>query len=69
VKRVLEDEEIEKFSGSPGKMQLVDVDVLINAFRPDAPQHEAYHSWVEQLVTGQERYAMSELVLSALCGF
>jgi hypothetical protein len=47
-------------------MQLVDVDVLINAFRPDAPQHKAYHSWVEQLVAGNEHYAMSELVLSAV---
>ena len=47
-------------------MQLVDVDILIHAFRRDAPEHEAYHSWLEQLLAGDERYAISELVLSAV---
>ena len=47
-------------------MQLADVDVLINAFRADATQHEAYRSWLEQLVASRQRYAMSELVLSAV---
>lgn len=47
-------------------MQLADVDVLINAFRADAPQHEAYRSWLEQLLASGQRYGMSELVLSAV---
>ena len=47
-------------------MQLVDVDVLINAFRADAREHAAYHSWLEELLAGHQRYAMSELVLSAV---
>ena len=47
-------------------MQLADVDVLISAFRPDANQHQAYRSWLEQLLASGQRYALSELVLSAV---
>ncbi len=47
-------------------MQLADVDVLINAFRVDAPQHDAYRSWLEELIASGQRYAVSELVLSAV---
>lgn len=47
-------------------MQLTDVNVLINAFRREAREHERYRLWLERLITGEEHYAMSELVLSAV---
>ena len=47
-------------------MQLTDVNVLINAFRPEAPDHERFRAWLEQLLGGERRYAMSQLVLSAV---
>lgn len=47
-------------------MQLTDVNVLINAFRADAPEHDRYHAWLEQILAADQRYAMSELVLSAV---
>jgi uncharacterized protein len=47
-------------------MQLADVNVLINAFRREAPEHERYRAWVEQLIGGDRRYAVSPLVLSAV---
>lgn len=47
-------------------MQLADVNVLINAFRPEAPDHERYRRWLEQLVGGDRRYAVSQLILSAV---
>ena len=45
-------------------MQLADVNVLINAFRPEASDHDRYRGWLEQLIAGDQRYAVSELVLS-----
>ena len=47
-------------------MQLPDVDVLVNAFRPDAPRHVAYRAWLEALVSGERRFAMSDLVLCSV---
>lgn len=47
-------------------MQLADVNVLINAFRPDAVDHDRHRVWLEQLIGGDQRYAMSELVLSSV---
>ncbi|CAN5509666.1 type II toxin-antitoxin system VapC family toxin [soil metagenome] len=47
-------------------MQLADVNILINAFRSEAPEHNRYRTWVEQLISGNERYAMSELILRAV---
>jgi hypothetical protein len=47
-------------------MQLADVNVLINAFRSEVADHDRYRAWLEQLIGGDRRYAMSELVLSAV---
>lgn len=47
-------------------MQLPDVNVLINAFRPDAPNHERYRGWLEELIAGERRYAISDFVLSSV---
>lgn len=45
-------------------MRLVDVNVLVYAFRADAPGHAAHRSWLEALVAGDEAYAVSDHVLS-----
>jgi toxin-antitoxin system PIN domain toxin len=45
---------------------LPDVNVLIYAFRQDAPYHRLCRPWLERVLEGDERYAMSRLALSAL---
>lgn len=45
-------------------MRLVDVNVLVYAFRTDAPEHAPYAAWLEQLVNSDEAYAVSDLILS-----
>ncbi len=47
-------------------MILADVNVLIYAFRADAPQHRACRNWLESIVHGDVRYGVSPLALSAL---
>ena len=44
-------------------MILPDAAVLVYAHREDAPHHEDYRDWLEQLVDGPNAYAMSDLVL------
>jgi len=46
-------------------MQLLDVNVLLYAARRDAPEHQKYATWLEDLLKGSETYAISELVLSS----
>jgi toxin-antitoxin system PIN domain toxin len=45
-------------------MQLVDVSLLVYAYREDAPGHEAYRTWVEGLLDSDRAYGISDLVLS-----
>lgn len=45
-------------------MRLVDVNVLVYAFRADAPGHAAHRAWVESLVASDEAYAVSDHVLA-----
>jgi len=45
-------------------MRLVDVNVLVYAFRADAPVHAAYRAWVESLVGSDEAYGVSDHVLA-----
>lgn len=45
-------------------MRLVDVNVLVYAFRTDAPDHPAYAAWLEALVNADEAYAVSDLILA-----
>jgi hypothetical protein len=45
-------------------MRLVDVNVLVYAFRTDAPDHTAYAAWLQELVNADETYAVSDLILS-----
>lgn len=45
-------------------MRLVDVNVLVYAFRADAPDHAAYRGWLEALLASDEAYAVSDQVLA-----
>jgi toxin-antitoxin system PIN domain toxin len=47
-------------------MILPDVNVLIYAFRSDAPQHGQSRAWLENTVANNVRFGISELVLSAV---
>jgi uncharacterized protein len=47
-------------------MILPDVDILIYAFRRDAPYHAVCNSWLTGAVAGEGRFAVSLLTLSAL---
>jgi len=43
---------------------LLDVNVLVHAFREASPEHAAYRAWLEATVAGDEPFGLSELVLS-----
>lgn len=45
-------------------MLLVDVNVLVYSHRADAPNHSSYRRWLEDLINGDEAYAMTDIVLS-----
>ncbi len=45
-------------------MQLIDVNVLVYAFRKDAPRHADYASWLQELVSGDHPFGISDLVFS-----
>ncbi|MBI5948631.1 MAG: type II toxin-antitoxin system VapC family toxin [Chloroflexi bacterium] len=45
-------------------MQLPDVNPLVYAFRPDLPEHAAYHDWLTRLLQDRDGFGVSELVLS-----
>ena len=45
-------------------MVLADVNVLVYAHREDTEHHLACRSWLEATINGEERYGVSELVLS-----
>jgi toxin-antitoxin system PIN domain toxin len=45
-------------------MRLVEVKVLVYAHRRDAARHEDYADWLGGLLSGQEPYGISDLVLS-----
>ncbi len=47
-------------------MILPDVNVLVYAFRADAPRHADYHAWLTSRVRGRESFGVSELVLSGV---
>jgi toxin-antitoxin system PIN domain toxin len=43
---------------------LPDVNVLVYAHRADAPNHAPIRAWLEDVVNGDERFGLSDLVLS-----
>lgn len=47
-------------------MILPDVNVLIYAFRRDAPQHAVCRSWLDGIVSGDARFGVSPMALSAV---
>jgi toxin-antitoxin system PIN domain toxin len=47
-------------------MILPDVNVLINAFRTDAPDHELCRHWLVDVVQGEARFGLSPLALAAV---
>jgi hypothetical protein len=42
-----------------------DVNVLVYAHREDAPDHLAYRTWLEQLMSGPAPFGLAELVLAS----
>jgi len=46
-------------------MLFPDVNVLIYAFRSGAPNHTAFRDWLEETITGESAFGLSDLVLSA----
>ena len=45
-------------------MRLIDVNVLVYAFREDAPDHKAFADWLNAVINGREAFGLSDLVLS-----
>jgi toxin-antitoxin system PIN domain toxin len=45
-------------------MLLIDVNVLVYAFREDAPDHLAYHRWLTDIVSSGEPFGLADVVLS-----
>jgi uncharacterized protein len=43
---------------------LPDVNVLVCAYRADAPKHQRYRHWLEGVLRGNEAYGLTDLVLS-----
>ena len=46
-------------------MKLCDVNIFVYAHRVDAPGHDYYRAWLEEMLAGPRDYFFSELVLSA----
>ena len=47
-------------------MILPDVNVLIYAFRSDVPEHAICGPWLRSVITGDDRFGLSPLALSAV---
>ncbi|MQA87999.1 MAG: PIN domain-containing protein [Streptosporangiales bacterium] len=47
-------------------MMLPDVNVLVNAYRPENPGHKGFRTWLDALVNGAEAYAVTDSVINAL---
>jgi hypothetical protein len=47
-------------------MILLDVNVLVYAFRADSPRHREYSDWLNDRVRQREAFGLSELVLSGV---
>jgi uncharacterized protein len=43
---------------------LLDVNVLVDAFRGEQPRHSAVRAWIEEVVEGDAAFGVPELVLS-----
>lgn len=47
-------------------MILPDVNILIYAFRRDMPQHAVCRAWLTEIVSGDARFGLSPMTLSAM---
>ncbi len=47
-------------------MEILDVNVLVNAYRRNAPRHPKFRALIEQLVLGQQPFAVASITLSGL---
>ena len=45
-------------------MVLVDVNILLHAFRQDAPRHRELCPWLQELIDSESSFGLSDLVLS-----
>ena len=45
-------------------MLLIDVNILVYAFREDAPDHTAYRQWLEQVTASESAFGLADIVLS-----
>jgi uncharacterized protein len=45
-------------------MRLVDTNLLVNAFRQESEHHEAFRGFVEDMVSGDSAYAVSDFVVN-----
>lgn len=45
-------------------MMLPDVNVLVYAYRADAPGHAGYRAWLEAAVSGDQAFGLAEIVVS-----
>ncbi len=45
-------------------MILPDVNVLVYAYREDTPRHTEYRDWLEEAISGDQAFGLSDLVLS-----
>ena len=45
-------------------MILLDVNVLVDGFREDAPRHAIVRPWLEQTIRSESAFAVADLVLS-----
>jgi uncharacterized protein len=45
---------------------LIDVNVLVYAYREEMPRHAEYRAWLEEVINSPRPYAVSEAVLSSM---
>jgi uncharacterized protein len=45
---------------------LIDVNVLVYAYREDMPRHAEYRAWLEEVIDSPRPYAVSEAVLCSM---
>ncbi len=46
-------------------MVLIDVNILLYAFRSDSPDHKAYRNWLESVVNSEEPYGLADAALAS----
>lgn len=51
-------------TSSTRSMYLIDVNVLVYAFRDDSPEHQAHLAWLESVINGNQTYGVSDQVLA-----